>query len=188
LFLREVERDLFVCELVVNSSIGVSPSLNISLVLAVKVYLYDPPAVNLASGPLSYNLGRVDNVLEDGVLYSCESARTRTGSGGLITAGVALSKDGALFDNNNVLAGELLLELTYKSLLDLVECFKKFVWDVNNNCLASSSAVNLLGGSDVKITECPLELGGGHLQIEELLCYGGLELIRLLWKDQTKSK
>ena len=85
-------------------------------------------------------------------------------------------------------AGKLLLKLTDKTLLNLVEGLEKLVGDVKDDGLSSGTAVNLLGGGDVEVLERGLELVGGHLQIEELLGDLGLELIGFLRDEEKLNK
>jgi len=178
--LFEVERNLFVCELGVNSSIRVSSCLNICLVLAVKVNLENPAAINLAPGPLANNLGRVDNVVENGILHRSKSTGARKGTLGLLRAGVGLAKDCTLRDKNDMTSRELLLQLTDETLLNFIEGFQELVRNVKDDGLLSTSAINLLSSSDVEVTKRSLELRRGHLKVEELLSNGSFELIRLL--------
>jgi len=178
--LFEVEGHLLVGELVVHSSKSVNTSFDICLILAVKVDLEDPAPINLASCPLAHNFGGVAEVLKDGILDGRQCARAGAGALGLLGASVGLSKDGALGDNEDVPSRELLLELTDEALLDLVERFEQLVWNVQDDGLAATAAVDLLGGSDEEVAEGSLQLSGGHLQVEELLGDGGLELIGFL--------
>jgi len=90
-----------------------------------------------------------------------------------------LSKDGTLSDDKNLLSRVFLLELTNKTLVDLVERLEELEGHVKNDSLTSSSTVYLLSSSDVKITESGLEVSRGHLEVDELLCYRSLELIGL---------
>jgi hypothetical protein len=171
---------LLVGELSVNCSEGISPSLNIGLVLGVKVNFHDALAVSLHSGSLANNLGGVHDIVKDGVLDSSQRARTGKGSCRLLVALEGLSEDGALSNNQDMASREFLLQLPDKSLLNLIERFQQFEGDIQDNSLAASSAVDFLGCCDVEIPEGRLELGGGHLKVEKLLGDGGLELIGFL--------
>jgi hypothetical protein len=70
-----------------------------------------------------------------------------------------LSKDGTLSDDKDLLSRVFLLELTDKTLVDLVERLEELEGYVKNDSLTSSSTVYLLSSSDVKITESGLEVG-----------------------------
>jgi hypothetical protein len=174
----EVERNLLVGKLVVYISISLDSCLNISLVLGVKVYLKDTLSINLATSPLSFDLGRVDNIVEDSILNSSQGAATRADSLGLVGTSKGLSKDGTLSNDKNLLSREFLLELTNKTSLDLLERLVELVGNVKDDCLTSSRAVYLLCSSDVKITKGGLEVGG-HLKVEKFLCDRSLKFIRL---------
>jgi len=175
-----VERNSLVGQLSIDSSIGISASLNIGLVTPIKVDLKDTTSINLAAGALAGDLGGVDNVLEDGILDSSEGARTGTKSSSLLGTSITLSKDVTLGNNDDSLSRELLLQLTDQTGLDLLEGLLKLERHIHDDGLASSTAVNLLGGSDVKVTKGSLQLSGSHLKVEKLLGDLGLELIGLL--------
>jgi hypothetical protein len=75
---------------------------------------------------------------------------------------------------------EFLLQLTNKTSLNLLVRLLLLVRHVDDNGLASTSTVNLLGGGDVKVTKGGLELGGGELELSEFVSDVDLELIRFL--------
>jgi len=167
--LLELERNLLVCELSVDSSKSISASLNICLVLGVKVNLNNSLSVKLHSGALSNNLSRIANVLQDGVLDGSQCAGSRAGSTGFLVTVERLAQDGTLSNNQDVTSRKFLFQFTHKSLVDLVDRFQQFEWDVQDDSLASISTVNLLGGCDVDATKRSLQLCGGHLKIEKLV-------------------
>jgi hypothetical protein len=182
-----VERNLLVGQLSINSSIGISATLNVGLVTSIKVNLKDTTSINLASGALSGDLGGVDNVLEDGILDGSQGTRAGAQSLGLLGTGIALSKDVTLGNNDEVFSRELLLQLADEASLDLLEGLLELVGHVNNGSLASGSAVNFLGGKDEEVTEGGLELGGGELEVEEFLGDLGLEFIGFLQYSYTDN-
>jgi len=153
-----VEGDLLVSQLSVDSSVGISASLNIGLVTSIKVNLKDTFSINLAAGALSSDLSGVDNVLKDGILDSSQSTGAGTQSLGLLGTSIALSKNVTLSNNDDVTSRELLLQLANKTSLDLLEGPLELEGHVNDDGLASSSTVDLLGGGDVKIAEGSLQL------------------------------
>jgi hypothetical protein len=175
----EMESNLLVGKLIVNISVSCDPCLNICLVLGVKVYLKNTLSINLATGPLSSDLSRVYDIVKDSILNSSQGAATRADSLGLVGASKGLSEDGTLSDNENLLSRVFLLELTDKTLVDLVEGLEELEWNVKDDSLTSSRAVNLLSSGDVKILEGGLEIGGGHLEVEKFLCYRSLKFIGL---------
>jgi len=175
-----MERDLLVGKLVVNRCIGVDASLNIGLIASIEVDLQEPRSLDLAASALSGDLGGVDDVLKYGILDSRQGTRARTKSLRLLRSGVGLAEDLALSDDDNMTAAELLLELTDKLGLDALEGLLELVRNVQNDGLAAGSAVDLLGGGDVEVTEGRLKLSRGHLQVQELLSNLVLELIRFL--------
>jgi hypothetical protein len=176
----EVERYLLVGQLSINGGVRVGASLHVGLIPPVEVDLDDASAVDLASRALAGDLGGVDDVLEDGVLNGREGARARAKSGRLLGTGVALSEDVPLSDDDDVTSGELLLELAHETGLDLLERLLELVRHVHDDGLATGAAVDLLRRGDVQVAQGRLELGGGHLEVEELLCHLSLEFVRLL--------
>ena len=172
--LVEDEGDLLVGELAVDSGVGAGAGLNVGLILGVEVNLDDALAIDLAAGALAGDLGGVNNVLEDGILDGGQGAGARAGGGRAGGALVGVAEDGALGDDEDVAAGELLLELADELLVDLVEGLEELVGDVEDDGLLAGSAVDLLGGGDVEVLEGALEVVGGHLEVEDLL--GDLEL------------
>jgi hypothetical protein len=170
---------LLVGKLSVDSRKGISPSLNIGLVLAIEVYLHDTLSVNLDACALSSNLSGVDKIVQNSLMDGSQCARARAGSTRLLVAVVRLSEDGTLGNQENVTAREFLFQLTDKSLVHRFERFSQFVRNIDKDGRSASAAVNFLSGSDVKIPEGCLELGGGHLKVEKLLSHRGLEFIGL---------
>jgi len=75
---------------------------------------------------------------------------------------------------------EFLLEFTYKLLLDGIEGLLQLEGNVEDDSLASSSTVNLLGGGDVEPTKGSLELSRGRLETEEFLSYRQFKIIGFL--------
>mmetsp|Transcript_71692 Transcript_71692/g.108287 ORF Transcript_71692/g.108287 Transcript_71692/m.108287 type:complete len:200 (-) Transcript_71692:16-615(-) len=175
----EFESNILVGKGIVHASESLQLGLNIHLVLRVKVDLKGLGTINLVTDALANNLSRVADVLKDLLMDVCEGAGARAGSllHGLAVEG--LGKDGALGNNDNMLATELLLQLADKSGLDLVEVLKLSEGDEDDNSLAAATDLELLGSRDVKITEISLQLVGRHLKVEKLLRNTGLELIRL---------
>jgi len=74
-------------------------------------------------------------------------------------------------------SGELLLEFTYETNVNLLERSTELVWYVEDDGLTSSTAVYLLCGGDVKVSKGRTKIRGCGLKIEEFLCHRGLELI-----------
>lgn len=73
-FNRELEDNLLVGQGLVNSGKGVQLGLNVDQVLRIKVDLQDLGAINLVSDALANDLGRVNNVLQNGIVHSSEGS------------------------------------------------------------------------------------------------------------------
>ena len=96
----KVENDVLVGELSVYSSKRIRSTLYIRLVLVVEVDLQETLAIELVSHSLAGNLGGVDNILENGIVNSCQCARARTRSTGFLVAVAGLAENGALCDRS----------------------------------------------------------------------------------------
>ena len=94
---------------------------NVGLLVLVQVDLEESGAVKTDPGALANDLGGVDQVIEDGVVNSNQG----TGHGSLLLKLVGLScwlgQDPSLGNEDDVLAGELLLQLANQTGLDLLE-------------------------------------------------------------------
>jgi len=180
-----MESNLLVGQLSVNRSVSISASLNIGLVTSIKVHLEDTTSINLAASALSSDLSGVNNILKNGILDRRKSTRARAQSHSFLGTSVTLSKDVTLGNNDDMTSRKLLLQLADKAGLDLLEGLLKLEWHINDDSLASSTTVNLLGCGDVEVTERCLQVGGGHLEVEKLLGDLGLKLIRLLYVEKS---
>ena len=150
LLLKE-ERSLLVGQLSVDSGKGFRFGFNVSLVLAIQVYLQDALSIGLDPCSLSHDFSRVADIVQNGVLDLGEGARTRAGSLGLLVPVVGFSQNGALGNDQDMTSGEFLFQLSYQSSVDFVEGAQQFVWDVKDDGLLSIASVNLLGGSNIKV-------------------------------------
>jgi hypothetical protein len=126
------------------------------LILRIKVNLKNSLSVNLATSSLSNNFGWVNNIIKDSILYSSQSTAARANSRSFVGTRERFSKNSTLGDNDNLTSTVLLLQLTYKTNLDLVKAFEEFVRNIKDDGLTSSTAVNLFSGSDVKIAKSGL--------------------------------
>jgi hypothetical protein len=126
------------------------------LILRIKVNLKNSLSVNLTTSSLSNNFGWVNNIIKDSILYSSQSTAARANSRSFVGTRERFSKNSTLGDNDNLTSTVLLLQLTYKTNLDLVKAFEEFVRNIKDDGLTSSTAVNLFSGSDVKIAKSGL--------------------------------
>lgn len=177
--LLENEAHIFVGQLVVNNSVSAQLGLNVDLIFVIQVNLENLATINLAPGPLALDLSWVNNILQNSILDGGECPATWPQSLGFLITRVGFSEDAPLCNHDNVRPGELLLELAYEAVLDGLEGFVELEWNVDDNCLASRTTLDFLGGGDVKITEGGFELCVGGLEAEELFCYSELKLIWL---------
>ena len=101
---RELELHLLGGQLLVHRGEGVKLGLDVDLVLRVQIHLQLLGAVDAAPHALAHDLRRVHEVLQNGVLHGGERAGAGAGPGGVGLAVVVGAEDGALGDDNDVLA------------------------------------------------------------------------------------
>ena len=151
---------------------------DVGLLVLVQMDLEEPGAVQLDPDPLADDLGGVDEVVEDGGVHGHEGA----GAGPLLLQHVSLAgrlgEDPALGDEDDMLAGELLLELADQAGLDLLEGLALGHGDEDDDGLLAAD-LDLLGGGDVQLAQLGLEVGV-DLEVEEGLRDRLLELVGLL--------
>ena len=128
--LLEFKRYLFVCQFAIYRCKGSRSGLNFGLVLGVEVYLEDSASIDFASSSLSLDLGGENNVIQNGILDSCESATSRPDTLGSVISRKGLPENGALANHNHVAATELLFELARELDLNRLKGFQEFVGDV----------------------------------------------------------
>lgn len=121
--LGELEGNGAAGEATVDLAVGIEAVVDTTTLLLVEDDLEGLGAVLLGAGALTDNLDGVDEVGEDGVVDSSQSARAGAllGLGGARVGGaLGAGQDAALGHEENVAVGELLLELAGKTGLVLV--------------------------------------------------------------------
>jgi len=122
--LRELKAYTSSSQLLVDLRVSIESVINTSLLLLIENNLQDLAAVLLGSETLADNLNGVNEIGEDGVVYSGECSRTRTllseRSAGTV-ASLGAGENTARGEDQDVAVGELLLELTGETLLHTVE-------------------------------------------------------------------
>lgn len=159
----ELERDIFVRQLLVHLSKSIELGLNGDLVLRVQENLQKLATVHSEHGALGDNLGRVHEVLKDGFVHVGKSAAARARARDLLSASVALSENVALSNDHNMSSAELLLKLLNETGLDFVDLFQFVEGDKDHDGLTSSGNLNLLRGVDSHLVEVEFDLGGRFL-------------------------
>jgi hypothetical protein len=99
---RELEYNLLVGQLLVHSCESVELSLNINLVLGVKVDLKNLATIQTAASTLADNFGGVYKIVKDGFLNRGKGATAGAGTRGFRGTGETSSKDGSLRDDHYV--------------------------------------------------------------------------------------
>lgn len=170
-----------VCQFIVDASIARSSTLNISLILGAKVYLQDFGSVDLTSSSFPFNFSRIDDIIKNGILNSCQGATTRTKPLSLLWSSICLSENSTLCNDQYVSTREFLLKFSNKALLNSPERLIELERNINDNSLVCST-VHLLRSSNVQILKGSLELRRGLFESKNFFSDGEFEIISgYLW-------
>lgn len=152
--------------------------LNGRLRRLVEVDLDQSGAVQADTCSLAHDLGRVDQVGEVGVVHGGQRSVDRS----LLLVDARLSarlrQDGSLRDEHHMLAGELLLQLSHQSRLQLLPGLQLWRRDEDGQRFLALHRV-LLHTDDLQLSQLVLDLRG-HLELEQRLTDGVLDLVQLL--------
>ena len=151
---------------------------NVGLLGLVQVDLEEPGAVEADAGPLANNLGGVDQIVQEGVVDRDQSAGARPLLLQLVLLPGGLGQDLTLGNEDNVLAGELLLQLADQPDLDLLEGLELRHWHEHNDGLLALADLDLLGGADEQLTELSLQVRAA-LELHQSVADGLLALAEL---------
>ncbi len=151
---------------------------DVGLLVLVEMNLEESGSVKPDPDTLANDLSRVNKVVEDGVVNGNQC----TGPTSLLLQLVGLSgrlgQDPPLGNEDDMLAGELLLLLADQSGLDFLERLQlRDRHEDDDGVLALN--LDLLGGGDVELAKVTLEVRV-DLEIEQSLRDRLLELVRLL--------
>ncbi len=140
------------------------------------IHFVDSGGIELNSDALAHNLGGVDQILQNGIMYSSQGAA----HGPLLPLlSVLLANDGQnspVGNEKHMLTTELLLKLAHKAGLDLVESLEETVGNEDEDGALAATKLDLAGTTDVELSEISLQLGGIDLQIKEGLSNRELKL------------
>lgn len=124
-------------QLAVDLRVRVQAVVDTTSFLLVKNHLQDLAAILLGAQPLANDLDRVHNIGQDSIVHCGQGSRTgsllrlrRSGSVGSLWLG----EDTARRKEDDVSVGELLLEFSGQSLLDLVEVLKQRNGHEDDDC------------------------------------------------------
>ena len=108
---------------------------NIGLLILIQMHLEQASTVETESNPLANNFCRVDEVIKDGAMHSHQGAATGTLLLLLVHFPSRLGQNPPLGNEGDVLARELLLELSDQASLNLLEGLQLRHWNEDNNGL-----------------------------------------------------
>jgi hypothetical protein len=144
--LGKLEGDGPACESSVDLGVGVESVVYATTLLLVQDNLQQLAVVLLSAQTLANNLDGVDKVTQDSVVDGSQSPR----AGALLLLGVARAgrslgagQDAARGEDQDMVVGELLLELTGKALLHTVETGQGGDGDKDDDCLLAVANLDL---------------------------------------------
>jgi len=152
--------------------------LQLLLVFAIQIDFDDLATILAEAETLAGNLGRIYNILEDGVVDGGQSAGVRPFLTLDVVVVAGLAKDAALGYNNDMLAAELLLQLVHKAIMDAMERWKQAVGYKDDDGFLAIE-VNLFCRGDVEMAELALEVGRVDFEVVERLSDLLLKLVGL---------
>jgi len=165
---REEELRLLSGELLVHRGEGLQLAFYVRLILLVQKYFEEAGVIEAESSPLANDIGGKYEIVQNGIVNGGQGST----SWSLLSLDVigfsGLRQDLALADDYDLLAAELLLELSDQTRLNFVEVGEELVWHKNNNCSFSTIAKrNFFGGGDEKIAEVSSEVGRSILDVSQ---------------------
>merc|ERR1712080_791760 len=108
--------------------------------------------------PLSYNLSRVNQVIEDGGVHRLESTGDRPLLFQLVSLPGGLGRNPPLGNEHHMLPREFLLQLADQSGLDLLESLQLWNWDKDDDGFLASATIPMLGRSDVELPQLSFQV------------------------------
>jgi len=137
--------------------------LGAELGLRIEDDLEDAATVDADASALAQNLSRVHEILKDCIVHGSQSAAARALLLCLAVVPGLLGDDAALANDDNVLASELLLELTDQADVKTLELAELVEGDGQNNSLLAIINLKLLGSKNVEVAELSLHFAVAHI-------------------------
>ena len=131
--------------------------------LRIKNDLQNAAAINTNASALAQNLSRVHEILKDGIVDGGQSPAARALLLCLAVVAGLLGDDAALADDNDVLAAELLLELTNQADVKTLKLAELVEGDGQNNSLLAIINLELFGTENVEVIELGLHVTIAHV-------------------------
>jgi len=156
---REREDSVFASQFLINRLESVQFMFNVGLIFAIQVNFVVSRAVEPVSEALSNNIGRIGEILQDGVVNSSESPAPRSLLEFDVVVSAGLGQDGSLGDDDDVFAAEFLLELADEASLNLMICREERIWDKNHDGLLIAGDGDLPGPAEVEGAEFGPQIG-----------------------------
>lgn len=170
---RNLKDNLLASELVVHRLERLELVVDESGVLGVEEDLLDSGAANLVLDSLANDLGGENQILEESLVHLGQGSRHGSRLRGEELSAL-LGQNSSLSKEDNVSVGELLLELSGESLLDLVHGGEGGDGHKDDQSLLSGRNLELSSRLELEQLELGLEVGGGVLEVHKGL--GDLEL------------
>ena len=137
--------------------------LGAKLSLRVEDDLQNAATINTNASALAQNLSGVHQVLKNGIVNGSQSPAARALLLCLAVVAGLLGDDAALADDNDVLAAELLLELTNQADVKTLKLAELVEGDGQNNSLLAIINLELFGTENVEVIELGLHVTIAHV-------------------------
>ena len=137
--------------------------LGAKLSLRVEDDLQNAATINTNASALAQNLSGVHQVLKNGIVNGSQSPAARALLLCLAVVAGLLGDNAALADDNNVLATELLLQLTNQADVKTLKLAEFVEGDGQNNSLLAIINLELLGTENVEVVELGLHVTIAHV-------------------------
>ena len=137
--------------------------LGAKLSLWVEDDLQNAATINTNASALAQNLSGVHQVLKNGIVNGSQSPAARALLLCLAVVAGLLGDNAALANDNNVLATELLLELTNQADVKTLKLAELVEGDGQNNSLLAIINLELFGTENVEVIELGLHVTIAHV-------------------------
>ena len=137
--------------------------LGAELGLRIENDLQNAATIGTNASALAQNLSGVHEILKDSIMHSGQSPAARALLLSLAIVPGLLGDDAALADDNDVLAAELLLELTNQADVKTLKLAELVEGDGQNNSLLAIINLELFGTENVEVIELGLHVTIAHV-------------------------
>merc|ERR1712083_13592 len=132
--------------------------LNVGLLVLIQMTFEQTSSIQLDPDSFPDNLSGINEIIQNAVVDSLQGAGPGSLLLQLVCLPCGLGQDGSLSDEHNMLATELLIQLTDQPCLNLPESFQLRNWHEDHDCFLACGALDLLGGGNVQLAQGGLQV------------------------------